>query len=85
MHSSRATSSAANAAENGGDDFLTTGSGRAIELSRLLRLPGMARLDNELQADVCDMLGYAFVQMWVLGYTLQKFLDCGKSMLSHLG
>ena len=60
VHSCRATSSAANAAENAGDEFLTRGGGRDIVLSQLLMLPGMARLDSELQADVCGMLVHYF-------------------------
>ena len=60
VHSCRATSSAANAAENAGDEFLTRGHGRGIVMSQLLMLPGMTRLSAECQADFCCQLARYF-------------------------
>ena len=60
IHACRATSSAANAAENAGDEFLTRGHGRGIVMSQLLMLPGMSRFDGKDQADFCGKLARYF-------------------------
>ena len=60
VHSCRATSSAANAAENAGDEFLTRGRGRGMLMNQLLMLPGMSRIRADSQADVCCQLARYF-------------------------